>query len=42
MLLKLINIKDTNDTKSWKEMRLKCLEGGDIAFDERGEIYGRI
>ena len=39
---KLINIKDTNDTKSWKEMSLKCLEGGDIAFDERGEIYGRI
>ena len=42
MISNLININDTNDTKSWKEMSLKCLEGGDIAFDERGEIYGRI
>lgn len=30
---KLININNELDIKSWKEMSLKCLEGGNIAFD---------
>ena len=38
----LINIEDKDDIRNWKEMSLKCLEGGEQAFDERGEIYGRI
>lgn len=37
----LTNIDNANDQKDWKETSLKCLEGGSIAFDERGEIYGR-
>lgn len=37
----LTNIEKVNDQKDWKETSLKCLEGGPIAFDERGEIYGR-
>ena len=37
---KLINIKDENDTKDWKEESIKILEGGREAFEERGEIYG--
>lgn len=36
---KLINIKDQNDTKNWKEESIKILEGGKEAFEERGEIY---
>lgn len=37
----IINIENDTDKKDWKETSLKCLEGGSIAFDERGEIYGR-
>ena len=37
----LLNIEDNTDMKDWKETSLKCLEGGDVAFDERGEIYGK-
>lgn len=36
---KLINIKDTNDTKDWKEESIRILEGGKEAFEERSDIY---
>ena len=38
---KLIQIGNENNTLNWKEESIKILEGGKLAFDERGEIYGR-
>lgn len=37
---KLINIIDDKDVLSWSEESEKYLEGGDLAFAERGDIYG--
>lgn len=36
---KLINIKDSEDIRDWKEESIKILEGGREAFEERGDIY---
>ncbi len=36
----LIDIKNNIETKSWKEVSMKTLEGGKEAFGERGKIYG--
>jgi len=36
---KLVNIKDENDYKDWKEESIRILEGGKEAFDERSDIY---
>lgn len=36
---KLVNIKDTNDMKDWKEESIRILEGGKEAFEERSDIY---
>ena len=38
---KLVQIGNENNTLNWKEESIKILEGGKLAFDERGEIYGR-
>lgn len=37
----LINTKDANDIKDWKEETIDILEGGRKAFEERSEIYGK-
>jgi len=36
---KLVNIKDENDYKDWKEESIRILEGGKEAFEERSDIY---
>ena len=38
----LVNIEDKNDTLNWKAISMKRLEGGEVAFGERGKIYGQI
>lgn len=35
----LININDENDVVGWIDESLKFLEGGHLAFNERGNIY---
>ncbi|MEG0361822.1 MAG: hypothetical protein RR602_09315 [Longicatena sp.] len=37
----LSNIMDDNDTYSWTNKSISTLEGGELAFLERGEIYGK-
>lgn len=37
----LVNIKDDADTREWKDVSLKILEGGKDAFYDRKEIYGK-
>lgn len=37
----LVNYKDDNDTCIWSEKSMSTLEGGEGAFIERGEIYGK-
>lgn len=37
---KLINIKNKDDYKYWKEESIRLLEGGKEAFEERNDIYG--
>jgi len=36
----LINPEEIGDLKSWREVSMKTLEGGEEAFGERGKIYG--
>jgi predicted ATPase len=36
----LINIKNERDQIDWKEISMRTLEGGKVAFGERGRIYG--
>ena len=36
----LVNIKDEKDKIDWKVISMRTLEGGKIAFGERGQIYG--
>jgi len=36
---KLVNIADSHDTKEWKEVSMRILEGGRDAFYDRGGIY---
>lgn len=38
---KMVNIDDTNDSISWAKTCVDTLEGGAIAFKERGDSYGR-
>lgn len=38
---RLVQIGNEENCLNWKEESIKILEGGPIAFDERGEIYGR-
>ncbi|MBX9164372.1 hypothetical protein HCG64_04685 [Coprobacillus sp. K06] len=38
---KLISTSNPCDTLNWKEESLRVLEGGESAFEERGEIYGK-
>ena len=38
---KLTQIGNNSNSLNWKEESIKILEGGMLAFDERGEIYGR-
>lgn len=38
---KLTQIGNKSNSLNWKEESIKILEGGTLAFDERGEIYGR-
>ena len=38
----LVEIRDSNKTKDWKEVSMKTLEGGKEAFGERGKIYGNL
>ena len=38
---KLTQIGNEGNSLNWKEESIKILEGGMLAFDERGEIYGR-
>ena len=35
----LTDIDDENNQLSWKEQSIKYLEGGEPAFEERGELY---
>jgi len=37
----LINIKDEKDKIDWKDISMRTLEGGEGAFGERGQIYGK-
>jgi len=37
----LINIKDEKDKIAWKDISMRTLEGGESAFGERGQIYGK-
>ena len=37
----MVNISDVNDKISWAKISIDTLEGGNIAFRERGEAYGR-
>lgn len=37
----MINIEDPNDKLSWAKTCIDTLEGGEIAFRERGDSYGR-
>ena len=36
----LVNIANGGDKLDWKKISMKTLEGGEIAFGERGKIYG--
>jgi PHP domain len=36
---KLLNINDESDELSWREESMRTLEGGEVAFKNRGEIY---
>ena len=36
---KLTNIDDSSDELDWKDVSMRVLEGGEDAFNERGEIY---
>lgn len=38
---KLTSTSNPDDTLNWKEESLRVLEGGEKAFEERGEIYGK-
>lgn len=37
----LISLSDSKHVLNWKTESLKILEGGEEAFEERGEIYGK-
>lgn len=36
----LVNINDENEKIDWKDISMRTLEGGKIAFGQRGQIYG--
>lgn len=36
----LVNIEDAGDRLDWKKISMQTLEGGELAFGERGRIYG--
>jgi predicted ATPase len=36
----LVNIANPDDLLDWKAVSMKTLEGGEVAFGERGRIYG--
>ena len=36
----MISIFDESDIKKWSQLSLETLEGGRLAFNERGETYG--
>lgn len=39
---KLFNINKKEESKNWKNISMKTLEGGIEAFGERGQIYGKV